>query len=405
LILAMDKKLIYAGMTGGFGSLAQVVPILEALDKEKYRVVCSIHHSAAHALRQLGYEVIPYPDVGSPAFTTPKGRTWCDLDHYWGRFGFADEAYLGRVISTRLELIETLQPDMLLTQFCPPTEIIARILNIPLVCITQSCWHPAGKRLNWWNKTTSDYPLVYPVVNKILASYQRPPIASMRELNSGDLTFIPGIEEFDPVEDPKAHHLGPMHWNSASEIAAEDFPIPKQPFVLIYTGHLYDSAGKSGQLILEQAVAAFEHTEHHVLIAVGYGQDLDTTKYTRKNISIHEWVPLNKLLPHAALFIHHGGHGSCMAGLLASTPALVVPTFQEREFNARQLKLLALGDFLLPSELNGFTLLQKAEAVLADESICHSLSHWVKKVQQRAYGGSKLAAQLINKLAFNIETP
>ncbi|MCC6558903.1 MAG: hypothetical protein IT372_38740, partial [Polyangiaceae bacterium] len=50
----MARRTIYAAMTGGFGSLAQVLPILERLDPARYRIVCSIGHGAAHALERLG---------------------------------------------------------------------------------------------------------------------------------------------------------------------------------------------------------------------------------------------------------------------------------------------------------------------------------------------------------------
>jgi UDP:flavonoid glycosyltransferase YjiC (YdhE family) len=52
------------------------------------------------------------------------------------------------------------------------------------------------------------------------------------------------------------------------------------------------------------------------------------------------------------LFIHHGGHGSYLTGLAAGTPAVIVPTYSERESNARRLESMGAGEYVLPSTDN-----------------------------------------------------
>jgi hypothetical protein len=397
-----SKTTIYAAMTGGFGSLAQVLPALGQLDPRRYRIVCSIHHSAAVAAKQLGYEVIPYPAVEPPAFVTPKGRDWCDLDQYWGRFGFADEKYFSRVVSSRLQLIDRIKPDLLLTQFCPPTEVIARITGLPLICFTQSCWHPRGRSITWWKNISSDHHLVTPAVNSVLRQHHCAPIARMEELNSGDITILPSFPEFDPVDDPDVLYTGLMQWSSAETIT----PLPQKISALdperticVYTGHLFDSAGKSGLLILEAVAEAIAGTPYTAVVTTGLGQEPVSGIPHLPNLLVFDWLPLQKMLDRSSLFIHHGGHGSCMAGISAGIPSLVIPTFQEREFNARQLHELGAGDFILPEELTTETLRRKIEDCISNRSIRQN----VKQLQQlnlnRNYGGSAAAAQAIRNLA------
>jgi hypothetical protein len=390
-------------MTGGFGSLAQVLPIIERLPKSKFKTVFSIAHGAAHAIQKLQYDFIPYPDAGTPGLVTPKGRTWCDLDHYWGRFGFADENYFTKLVESRLRIVEELQPGLLLTQFCPPTEIIARITGIPLICVTQSCWHPKGKSLTWWQSRQMDYPRVTPVVNKILRQHGAEPIERMEDLNRGNLTIIPGFPEFDPVQD-EVLYTGPLQWDSSAimnGVSFEPSSFDAKNTVLVYTGHLYDTGGESGILILDTIMQALANTQYNVLLTTGLGQQLDRSKYSAPNIHLFDWLPVNKAIPHCGLFVHHGGHGSCMAAISHGVPSLVIPTFQEREFNARQLNLLGLGDFILPHELTANVLREKI-----DESINNSLRrsnaiNWLHKLSQRNYQGAKLAADAINRLANN----
>lgn len=387
-------------MTGGFGSLAQVLPIVEQLDRSKFKLAFSIAHGAAHAVQKLQYDFIPYPDAGTPEFVTPKGRVWCDLDHYWGRFGFADEKYFTRLVASRLRIVEQLNPDILLTQFCPPTEIISRITGIPLVCVTQSCWHPKGKSLTWWKPQQMDYTRVTPVVNSILKKYGAPTIERMEDLNSGNLTIIPGFPEFDPVQD-EVLYTGPLHWDSTpimNGVKYDSFE-PKNT-ILVYTGHLYDSGGDSGILILEKIVEALANTKYNVLITTGLGQQLDKEKYAAPNIHLFEWLPINKAIDHCGLFIHHGGHGSCMAAVAKGIPSLVIPTFQEREYNARQLSLLGLADFILPHQLNA-DLYAKIEASFNNALLHANALQWKNKLAQRNYNGAQVAARAIQQLAKN----
>jgi UDP:flavonoid glycosyltransferase YjiC (YdhE family) len=392
------RTTLYAAMTGGFGSLAQVLPILDRLDRSRFRIACSISHGAADALRRLGYELIPYPEVAPPRVVTPKGRRWFDLDHYWGRFGFADPEHFAALVESRLRIVRELEPDVLLTQFCPPTEAIARITGIPLVCITQSCWHPAGKRIDWWDpRRSDDYPRATPAVNAVLERHGAAPIRRMEDLNRGDLTLLPSFPEFDPVDDPAARYLGPLHWESAGRM---DTAEPSRPPVVVYTGKLQDSAGDSGQLILERVVEALQGTPVDTMIATGLGQDeVDLRPYQRPNIRVRDWVPLDELLPHCRLFIHHGGHGSCMAAIQAGVPSLVIPTFQEREFNARQLHALGLGDFLTPEELTPGRLARKiADAVEDGASTRANLRRWRETLAARRYEGADLAIREIETI-------
>ncbi|HSO00763.1 MAG TPA: nucleotide disphospho-sugar-binding domain-containing protein, partial [Candidatus Nanopelagicales bacterium] len=283
------------------------------------------------------------------------------------------------------------------------TEVMARITKIPLVCITQTCWHPAGKPISWWNEQQgAEPPRVTPVVSSVLERYGAEPIGRMEDLNRGDLTLIPSFPEFDPIDDDRAHFTGPLSWASSAEVAPDIDVGPRaassRPLILVYTGKLHDSAGDSGILILERAVEALGNTEFDVVISIGLGQDIDLRAYAQPNIRVHHWVPMNRLLRRCSLVIHHGGHGSCMAAIQAGVPSLVIPTFQEREFNARQLRALGLGDFITPDDLTPARLVQKIRACIDDPAISDDLRRWRGEIVRRRYGGADSAARRIEAL-------
>jgi UDP:flavonoid glycosyltransferase YjiC (YdhE family) len=43
------------------------------------------------------------------------------------------------------------------------------------------------------------------------------------------------------------------------------------------------------------------------------------------------YVPGLAMARRSDLMVHHGGHGSLVTGLSAGTPAVIVPTYSERE--------------------------------------------------------------------------
>jgi UDP:flavonoid glycosyltransferase YjiC (YdhE family) len=49
------------------------------------------------------------------------------------------------------------------------------------------------------------------------------------------------------------------------------------------------------------------------------------------------------------LMIHHGGYGSCQTGLYTGTPAVIIPTYSERESNARRVQAVGAGEFIVPA--------------------------------------------------------
>jgi predicted glycosyltransferase len=48
------------------------------------------------------------------------------------------------------------------------------------------------------------------------------------------------------------------------------------------------------------------------------------------------------------LMVHHGGHSSVMTGLMAGTPAVIIPTIAERVSSARRLAAVGAGEVVMP---------------------------------------------------------
>ncbi len=68
-----------------------------------------------------------------------------------------------------------------------------------------------------------------------------------------------------------------------------------------------------------------------------------TTRGLPPNVRAVGRVPLNKVLPHAAAFIHHSGAGSVLGGLAAGVPQLTTPGAGDRRHNAELLAKRGAG--------------------------------------------------------------
>ena len=100
----------------------------------------------------------------------------------------------------------------------------------------------------------------------------------------------------------------------------------------------------------------------------------------------------------------YGGYGSCQTGLYTGTPAVIIPTFSERESNARRVAALGAGGFILPTgkatqkkrPVSAQEVRAKGREVLSDSAFAANARRISKKM--RAFGGAAGAARLIEGL-------
>jgi UDP:flavonoid glycosyltransferase YjiC (YdhE family) len=137
-----------------------------------------------------------------------------------------------------------------------------------------------------------------------------------------------------------------------------------------------------------------------VVLSTGYQPLPEEFVKLPSNFHFEKFIPGFAMAKRADLFIHHGGHGSTLTGLSAGTPAIIIPTFSERESNARRVAQLGAGLFVLPFEGNDGEkdvsideFRDKVKLVLSDKSYKKNAQSVAQKMSR--YSGPELAAQLI----------
>ena len=397
---------IFIGMSSGFGPLAQIFPIANELKKQNIEIVCTILRYAGDMIKKLGFTHLELKPSETPPKSIPNTPDWWNQDYYWAKYGYLNYDYVKSIIDKYTEVIEKIKPKAIISALDPPSTAVAWRLGIPLVVITQACEHPQGKggRTTWWKDLPSDLPNTCPVMNRVLSEIGVKTIERMEYINKGDLTIIPSIPEFDVIECSDVFYTGPMFWQGPDEDSQRDFVLQhnNKYLLFVYTGHLFNSVGRaSGFILLDNVIKAFNHTEFDVLISVGTGQKIPDTIKPADNITICDWVPVNRIIPQCDLIMHHGGHGSSLQGLGHGIPSIVIPTTDEREYNARQLAELGVSSFITPGTITPELLLARSRETVGNAGIKEKAGALACSVKERNYNGAAEAAQLIMELMKN----
>jgi UDP:flavonoid glycosyltransferase YjiC (YdhE family) len=103
------------------------------------------------------------------------------------------------------------------------------------------------------------------------------------------------------------------------------------------------------------------------------------------------------------VLVHHGGYGSCQTGLFAGRPAVIVPTYSERESNARRLEAIGAAKVVPVVTRGGKKHVDARGLSAAVAGVLHDPSFAVHARRAgerlRALGGAERAAELIADFA------
>jgi len=386
----MTKK-IFFGFSAGMGPFIRCVPIMQKLRTLGYELAYNAIDNVTEKMALLDFKLIDVPWVSGQNvdLLPPLTSYWYDAGDYWGALGYKDPE-------------KQFQPDLIVGDFSIEAQITARLLDVPFISITQSCYHPQVRngRLRWWEDVPSDKPSPVAEINSVLSKLELDTIQQVEELFIGDITVIPSFETFDVLETcpSHTHYVGPILWDGFFSDYPTTIEPTDEPTIFVYTGRLQDFVGDSGTFILEQALTHFISSNMNIVISVGSLDSLPDNLPDTEKIKLVEWIPISEAYQNTSLVMHHGGHGSCMATFKYGTPSLVIPTHSEREYNARALDNLGAGKMLQPSDVTAHTLIATTEELLAQEIYRKNAQKWQNHLGQGNYGGAEQVLQYITQL-------
>ena len=281
--------------------------------------------------------------------------------------------------------------------------MVARILDIPLVTITQSCYHTRAKykpQRYWIEHDTPLFDKSVHTINTIFHEYGVPLLDCFEELFIGNMTLIPSFPEFDLLSDYKAdrdktYFIGPILWDG---LYKKDFVNDLQqdkPLIFCYGGQLHDYAGSGGLDFVNAIVEVCADVNANVLLSIDNGANY---QYKHKNLIIKNWVPVEYAHRNSDLIICHGGHVSCMGLFKYAVPGIILATHTEREYNARLVQALGAGILIEKNNYSNEVLRHAIFSLLKDKSYSKTVKKYSDHINSNYKNGEIIAANHISSL-------
>lgn len=170
-------------------------------------------------------------------------------------------------------------------------------------------------------------------------------------------TRLTGFLRFDPVE------LAPSPEQAAALETLEAYLAEGEPPLVFTPG----SAMKQGASFFAAAVDAAVRLGRRAILLSRFTEQIPTD--LPAGVRHFSYLPLSRLLPHAAAFVSHGGIGSLAQALGAGIPQLVMPLAFDQFDNAWRLEELGLGRSLAPWRFRGPTVAALLRELLADSDL------------------------------------
>ena len=334
------------------------------------------------------------------------------LDHLSALYGMLNANFIRANCDALISLMKDCRADVIVDFGNPFACIAARAVRKPLVTVIQADMHPDSRGFIWWKEPPPNLPTPVPVLNKVLAEYHLQPVRKTEDLCVGDLTLVVGMPETDPLPGhAQVTYIGPLLWQRPGARLPDwvDELSKDKPVVWVYSGNPryvpvvrtpVDSA-----VVLEAGIAALANEDIQVVLTTGHHALPRSMLPLPANFRHAPFVPGLDMTNRSDLLIHHGGYGSCQTGLYTGTPAVIIPTYSERESNARRVAAVGAGDFITPTQgawgrklARAEELRAKVRQVLADPTYTMN----AQRVSERLHclGGAPEAARLIEGLCW-----
>jgi UDP:flavonoid glycosyltransferase YjiC (YdhE family) len=393
----------------GFDNLLPRHPLFDLLATDQsLRGVLSFIASGAWRRRHRSlYRFLRELVAALPLKSAPKTMEIWSTDHAGALMGMLNEGFVRAHVASLKELVEASDTEIVVDFWNPFAVIAARAAGKPVVTVIQGDAHPKSNGFIWWKPPPKNLPSPVTVVNRVLAHHGLPSIRKLEDLSVGDLTLVVGTPETDPLPDgSEVTYVGPILWQKEGARLPDWIRERKreQPLVWVYSGNpRYASGGEAldSAVVLQATIAALGGEDMQVVLTTGHHALPAEMLPLPPNFRHEPYLPGLAMADESDLLIHHGGYGSCQTGLFAGKPAVIIPTFSERESNARRIAALGAG-IVVPVEIAAGKKHVSPAAVReaarrALTSPCFTESAKRAGEGLRRYGGAPAAARLIEQ--------
>jgi len=128
------------------------------------------------------------------------------------------------------------------------------------------------------------------------------------------------------------------------------------------------------------AVDASVRLGRRAILLTGFADQLPPT--LPDGVKHFAWVPLSRLLQHAAALVHHGGIGTAAAALAAGIPQLIMPFSHDQPDNAARLERLGVARQLPVRRFRGPAVTSALAVLLGSSSVAAACALVAERVRE-----------------------
>lgn len=378
------------------GHITPTLGVVEELVRRGHRVTYAMTDAYADLVRSAGATVLPYVSSIDPQTIVPAG---------------ADD-WLARVLTGNLREGVATAPVVEEYFSGDLPDVLAYDISMQFLggVLTRK-WNRPGVKFYSVSPTNRSIPreAVGPAYDRI--------VSELTEFAATHGVVDTGFDEF--VDDPYAMNL--VSVPRAFQHRREAFDDDRFAFVgpCLRRGDLageWHPPGDSAPVVVislgtsfnvqydffRTALQAVTEKGWHTVLITGPGVDREALGPLPSRVEVHDWLPLQAVLPHARVFVCHGGWGTVMHSLHAGVPMVVVPQVGETDELCRQLTGLDLGRVLPREEVTAERLWDAVTDVDRDLGVRTAVARM--RTEVLAAGGAAAAADVILRQATQAET-
>lgn len=367
--------------------VARPMTLAQSLDGKGFRVTLACDNRYQHLFPECEIAVFPLQTISNAQFNRALAE---------GRPVY-DALTLRAYVRNDLDLMDKLQPDLVIGDFRLSLAVSARLNRIPYITISNAYWSPYARlsfplpehpltRVMGVALAQQLFRLVRPSVfayhsiafNKIRREFGLPSLSyNLREIyTEADQTLYADIPHIVPnVCLPSHHHwLGPVLWSPQVQLPNWWPHLPSQrPIIYVTLG----SSGEGHRLpIILQALASLPV---FVIVATAGGplpRDLPS------NARAAPYLPGIEASARSRLVICNGGSPTTQQALAAGVPVIGVVNNMDQHLNMICLEAAGVGLRLRAGQLTQVRLQKALKQLLQDESYTEKARYLQQRIQQ-----------------------
>jgi UDP:flavonoid glycosyltransferase YjiC (YdhE family) len=358
---------------------ARIVTLAKALDPDRYEVVVASDPRYLNLETPLDCAFHPIRSIPSAEFAQAlaKGQPLYNVET------------LTRYVEDDLELLDRVQPDLVIGDFRLSLSVSAPLRHIPYAAVVNAYWSPYADtkypvpdlpmtRILGVALGQKLFDLARPVafamharpLNRVRRKFGLPPLGpDLRSAYTwGDFTLYADIPEVVPTRNLPANHryLGPVLWSTKTPLPQwwNDLPDEK-PLVFLTLG----SSGQAG--LLPMALDVLSQLPVSVIAATAGKIALADVP---DNARIVDYLPVDIACRRAQLVICNGGSLTTYQTLASGVPVIGICSNMDQLLNMNAVERLGAGIALRAASLSATGLSESVNRLLDEPPFAQAAS-------------------------------